>query len=224
MGLAAGALVVSACGGSDDADSGDDAAASSASASDPASSESPTSDAPSTDGPGDAIQENRPVTVEGDPLAPFDGSLPEDPAVGVAAPVVSGASFDGTPITIGAPTDNATLAVFLAHWCPHCNDEVPELLSLEESGDMPEGLDVVGISTAVDPNGPNYPPSEWVVDKGWTWPTMADDEEVTAMTAAGGTSFPFLVVLDADGNVLARRAGSASAADTLAFLEDALGS
>ncbi len=76
------------------------------------------------------LQQNGPITVEGDVLDPFDSSI-EDLAVGQVAPVISGESFDMTPITIGGPTDNTTLVVFLAHWCPHCNDEIPELIALD---------------------------------------------------------------------------------------------
>ena len=121
------------------------------------------------------LQQNGPITVDGDPLDPFDSSL-DDLAVGKVAPVVSGESFDGTPIAFGGPTENATLVVFLAHWCPHCNDEIPELLALDAAGELPDGLDVIGVSTAVDSTAPNYPPSDWVVEKGWEWPMMADDE------------------------------------------------
>ena len=32
--------------------------------------------------------------------------------------------FDGAPLTI-APTGKPMLVVFLAHWCPHCNAEIP---------------------------------------------------------------------------------------------------
>ena len=55
--------------------------------------------------------------------------------------------------------------VFLAHWCPHCNDEIPELIALDENGDIPENLAIVGISTAVAPDRDNYPPSEWLADR-----------------------------------------------------------
>ncbi len=168
-----------------------------------------------------ALQQNGPIAVDGATLAPFE-STNDDPAVGAAAPVVTGQSFDGSEIVIGAPTANPTMIVFLAHWCPHCNDEVPVLLGLEESGDLPEGLDVIGVSTAVAADRPNYPPSQWIVDKGWQWPTMADDEDLAAINAFGGTGFPFTVVLDTDGTVLARRSGEASASDTTAFLDAAL--
>ena len=223
-------VLLAACGSSDESTSRDTAAqvesttvdtvGEAATGTSPDSVTGTSSDA-APGGDAQGIQENRPVSVTGTPLVDFENTV-GDPAIGVAAPVVSGASFDGTPITIGGPTDNPTLVVFLAHWCPHCNDEVPELISLADSGGLPEGLDVIGVSTAVSPGAPNYPPSEWIVDKGWPWPTMADDADTTALVAMGGTGFPFAVVLDTDGTVLARRSGEAKAADTKVFLEDAL--
>jgi cytochrome c biogenesis protein CcmG/thiol:disulfide interchange protein DsbE len=230
VGLAAAALALSACGSGEDSASADGTSdeneSSAASPDDSSASNDGSSDGDAAQG----LQQNGPITVEGDPLGPFDSSL-EDLAVGKAAPVISGESFDRTPITIGGPTaagfaatsGNATLVVFLAHWCPHCNDEIPELLALDEAGDLPEGLDVIGVSTAVDAAAENYPPSEWAVEKGWKWQMMADDEALSAIKAYGGTSFPFSVVLDAEGNVLARRAGSGTAAEIKAFLDAALG-
>lgn len=169
----------------------------------------------------DSLQQNGPITVTGEPLDPFDSSL-DDLSVGAIAPIVKGESFDGSAITLGGPTEKPTFIVFLAHWCPHCNDEVDELVDLEADGRIPTGLDVIGVSTAVAPDRDNYPPSDWVVDKGWPWPTMADSEELGAINAMGGTSFPFAVVLDTDGTVLARRAGQATADITVEFLESAL--
>ena len=206
--LTAAALALSACGSSDD-----DATTENTSA------ETTSGDADASSPQG--LQQNSTITVEGDPLDPYDQSV-EDMSVGAAAPVVSGESFDGTAMTVGGPTDNPTMVVFLAHWCPHCNDEIPELIALDEAGELPEGLDVIGVSTAVESSQENYPPSEWIDEKGWAWPTMADDADLTAIAAMGGTSFPFTVVLDEDGNVLARRAGKASAEATTAFLDEAL--
>jgi len=168
-----------------------------------------------------AIQETRPVEVTGDPLAPFEDPS-ADAAVGQASPVVAGASFDGTPMTIGGASDNPTMLVFLAHWCPHCNREVPELIALNDAGGVPDDLDVIGISTGVAADRPNYPPSQWIVDKGWPWPTMADSETSEAMEAFGGTGFPFLVILDSDGNVLARQSGESTADELGAWIDATL--
>ncbi len=206
------ALALGACG-SDDSSGSDDADTVTSVA------ESDTTDA--IDEAPDDVQEVGPITVEGAPLPPYDAAEAAT-AIGLASPVVTGQSFDGTELVFGAPTESPTLLVFVAHWCPHCNDEIPVLIDLETSGRMPDGLDVMAVSTAVDPNGANYPPSEWIDGTGWPWPVMTDSETLDAINAVGGNSFPFAVVLDSDGTVLARRAGQASADDTVAFLESAL--
>ncbi len=230
-GLAASVLALTACGSDDSADPPADDP-SSAATSDPEVNtvppESPgdtdTTDASASD-PGaseaQGLQQTGPVTVTGDPLPEF-GSPADDPAVGMASPVIEGQSFDGTSRTIGEPTANPTMVVFLAHWCPHCNEEVPVLVGLADDGSIPEGLDVLGVSTAAAPDRENYPPSEWLDDREWPFDSMADDEDLTAISAMGGASFPFTVILDADGTVLARRAGEASADEALEFIDDAL--
>ncbi len=171
------------------------------------------------------VAQTRPVEATGDPLAPFqaeDVDPAVDPAVGQPAPVVSGENFEGEAITIGEPSDGPTLLVFLAHWCPHCNREVPALLELDDDGGIPAELDLVGISTAVASDRPNYPPSEWIVDKGWRWPVMVDDENGTAMGYYGGTGFPFLVMLDSDGTVLARQSGESTPEQLGAWIDTIL--
>lgn len=218
--MIAGALLFTACG------SADDEVSSGAEVDVEQSEDVADADvAPADDGAVEAspaaLQQTGPIDVQGAPLATYGDPADAD-VVGTASPVVTGQSFDGTEIVLGAPTDNPTLVVFLAHWCPHCNDEVPELIALEEEGRIPDGLDVVGVSTAVASDRDNYPPSEWIDEKGWPWPTMADDEIQTAIAAFGGSAFPFAVVLDTDGTVLARRAGQATGDETVAFLEAAL--
>ncbi len=66
------------------------------------------------------------------------------------------------------------------------------------------------------------PPTQWIIDKGWPWPTMADDEIQTAKRVRWRTAFPFTVVLDADGTVLARKSGQSTGDETVAFLDAAL--
>jgi cytochrome c biogenesis protein CcmG/thiol:disulfide interchange protein DsbE len=163
------------------------------------------------------LEDTRPVEVTGDPLPPYDQAS-ADPTIGTPAPVISGQSFDGSPVTIGGATGRTTMLVFLAHWCPHCNAEIPELIVLESGGGIPDGVDVIGISTGVQSDQANYPPSEWLVEKGWPWPVMADDADSTAFLSDGGSGFPYTVLLDADGNVLSRVSGSRAASDIAAWL------
>ena len=167
--------------------------------------------------------ETRSVTVTGDPLPPLE-SADDDPAVGTQAPVLDGENFDGDPVVIGDPEAGApTMVVFLAHWCPHCNAEIPELIELNEQGRLPDELTVVGVSTAVAPDRDNYPPSEWIVEKGWPWEIMVDGDDFTALDAYGGTGFPFTVMLDENGVVLARKSGSGSADEIEQWVHGVLG-
>ena len=168
----------------------------------------------------------RPVEVAGDPLPAYDpASDPSaDSAVGMAAPVVTGSDFDGNAMTLGGETTNATMLVFLAHWCPHCNAEVPRILEVNNNGGIPANLDVIGISTGADETRPNSPPYEWIADMGWLWPTMADNEQQAAIQANGGTVYPFLVILDADGTVIARTSGELSVDDLTVWISDAMAS
>jgi thiol-disulfide isomerase/thioredoxin len=172
--------------------------------------------------PSGPVEQNRPVEVDGPPLPTLDRELAEDPAIGAAFPVMDGQSFDGTPITLGGAADGPTLLVYLAHWCPHCNDEIPELIELRDRDGIPAGMNVIGIATASDNTAPNYPPSEWLADKDWPWDAMADDENSTSFLFGGGSGFPYLVILDAEGNVLARDSGQKSAEELAVWIQDAL--
>ncbi|MFN8022594.1 MAG: TlpA disulfide reductase family protein [Acidimicrobiales bacterium] len=146
-----------------------------------------------------------PVTVEGTPLAPLQPGT-DDPAVGTAAPKISGYFFDGTPVVVD-PSKGPVMLVFLAHWCPHCNREVPELNAWRDSGDVPADLQVIAVTTAVDPSRPNYPPSDWVKTMDWTWPVLADSEDYDAAQAFGVSGFPFGVIIGTDGKVIVRWSG-----------------
>ncbi|MEN9506522.1 MAG: hypothetical protein RI958_2448 [Actinomycetota bacterium] len=172
--------------------------------------------------PSGTVAETWPITVTGSPLPPLEDPA-ADPAVGTPAPGLSGYTFDGTPVEID-PSKGPVMLVFLAHWCEHCNREVPELLKWQASGAVPEGLQVIGVTTAVSADRPNYPPSEWIVDKGWDWPVLADSQAVDAATAMGVSGFPFSVIIGTDGTVLARSSGELGQAGIEAFVADALGS
>lgn len=210
--LLAGLLVIAACGS--DAAS-DDGAGALPEVVDPGSDTVPDS------GPAAPTVETSTITVEGAVLPPLEDAV--DGAIGLQAPVVTGTSFDQTPVTIGAPTGSPTMYVFLAHWCPHCNDEIPEINSLRDAGSLPEGFEIVGVSTAAVSDRDNYPPSEWMVDKDWTYPVLADSAELEAFTAFGGNSFPFSVIVDGGGTVLDRHAGSSPADDILERIIAAVG-
>ena len=102
-----------------------------------------------SDGGGDStLNQYQPVAVTGTPLPamPDDGSA--DAAIGQAVPVVKGLDFEGNAVSLDvAAGGTPTIVVFLAHWCPHCNREVPRILELDADGGIPEGVRVVGVAT-----------------------------------------------------------------------------
>ena len=173
----------------------------------------------------------KPVAVDGQDLPPFDQEVREgaepDTALCRAAPIVSGYDYEGNEITIDPATDGPTMVVLLAHWCPHCNAEVPVLNEWRDSGEFPDGLNVVGVSTGVSADAPNYPPDEWLVEMDWQWPVLVDDRTPDdgsappAMAAYGGTSYPTLVFIDDDGLVRQRLSGEVPT-DVFAPLAEAL--
>lgn len=167
-----------------------------------------------------SASETQAVVVGGAPLPVLiDGSL--DPAVGTPAPMLTGASFDGTPVVVGpgAPT----LVVLLAHWCPHCQREVPRLVEWSRSGTVPVGLNVVGIATATDASRENFPPSSWLQAAGFPFPVMADSAAYDAATALGISGFPFFTLIGADGVVLDRFSGEIEMSDLATRIAASLG-
>jgi cytochrome c biogenesis protein CcmG, thiol:disulfide interchange protein DsbE len=174
-----------------------------------------------TDNASSSAAETQPVTVDGAalPVAPETGP---DSAIGLTAPTLHGFHFDGSPIDI-APGGRSKMVVFLAHWCPHCNNEIPVLQSWAAAGGVPADLDIIGVSTAVSAQRDNYPPSKWIVDKQWIWPVLADSTNSDAANAYGVAGFPTFVIVGADGKVKVRSSGELPVADLDALVKQALG-
>ena len=164
--------------------------------------------------------EVQPVTITGEPLAKYAG-VEGDAAVGVDAPKLSGFDFAGKAVSVDY-SQGPTMLVFLAHWCPHCNAEIPVLLKWKNSGQMPANLKIVGVSTDVRPNSAHYPPSKWVPSMGWSWPIMADSAEMEAHSAFGKGGFPFFVIVGTDGKVKLRNTGEIAANQLAPMINAAL--
>lgn len=150
-----------------------------------------------------AVPDDTPATVTGTFLPPLTDA--DDPAVGAPMPTLSGTGLDGEPLTIPT-TGRPTMIVFLAHWCPHCQAEVPVIQQWVDDGGLPDGVDLVAVSTAVDDRRPNHPPAAWLDREGWTSPVLSDGDD-SAATAAGVSAFPFFVGVDAGGDVVGRASG-----------------
>jgi cytochrome c biogenesis protein CcmG/thiol:disulfide interchange protein DsbE len=138
-------------------------------------------------------------------LMPPDAAV-DTSAIGETAPIVIGADFAGSEVRI-ENDGRAKAIVLLAHWCPHCQNEVPEVQAWLDSGGGVEGVDMYSVATSMNSTRENYPASEWLDREGWTVPVVVDDQENSVYIAHGAGGFPFWVFVNSDGTVAARVAG-----------------
>jgi thiol-disulfide isomerase/thioredoxin len=154
------------------------------------------------------------VAVSGTPLPSLTDPT-HDPAVGKIAPTLTGVTFNRSALTIGN-TGQAHLVIFVAHWCPHCQAEVPRIVSLSKARQIP--VPIVTVATGTDPSFSNYPPSAWLAREGWPYPVLVDTKTETAATAYGLPGYPFLVFVDSQGKVVGRLSGEVAPADLTKLL------
>jgi cytochrome c biogenesis protein CcmG/thiol:disulfide interchange protein DsbE len=143
-----------------------------------------------------------------------------DPATGMKAPVLTMDTFAGEPVEIN-PVGKAYMISFLAHWCEHCNAEMPILKGIEKQ--VPKGLEVIGVATGVNEAAAHYPPSTWFASEGFPYRVFLDDKAGLAMNSMGGSGYPHIVFIDAAGNVTKRLTGESPAADLLEAMNQAVG-
>lgn len=158
-------------------------------------------------------------TVEGEALPQHEGEPLDDPVIGETAPELSGTDHDGEPVEVtwdGTPR----LLLFLAHWCPACQDEVPWVQDAVDAGEVPDEIEIVAVTTWTDESRAEFPPQDWLESEDWTVPTLADDEDFSAAEAYGMTSSPFWVLVDGDGTVIARIPGGIGEEQFPALLEE----
>jgi len=145
------------------------------------------------------------VTVVGDPL-PVMGEG-EDAAVGMRAPEITATSLaNGNAITLGE--GRARVIGFFAHWCPHCQAELPEVTAWLADNRLPPNTEFIAVSTMVDEERGNFPPSKWFTDVGFNSPVVIDDADQTLLQTFGFQGFPAFVAIDSSGAVIERAGGN----------------
>ncbi|HEY6530922.1 MAG TPA: TlpA disulfide reductase family protein [Acidimicrobiales bacterium] len=161
------------------------------------------------------------VTVEGSDLPPAPRGTGSDEGVGETIPTIKGEAFDGSAVTIAPGGGKGQVIMVVAHWCPHCQAEVPRIQSWLDEDGMPDDVTLTTVATANDPTAVNFPAGDWLREEGWSVPTMLDDQEQTAALAVGTSAYPFFVVVDADGKVVERTSGELDRSQWDALLEAA---
>ena len=149
--------------------------------------------------------ETGPVSVYGGVLADFIDSA-NDAALGEMAPSFDATTFEGTTVQVRPGEGTGYVIGFFAHWCPHCQAEVPKLVEWISRGGIPSGVEVVAVSTSVYLDRGN-PPRAWLDGEGWPTTAVRDDDASTVADAFGLRSFPYFVVVGTDGRVRGRFSG-----------------
>lgn len=152
------------------------------------------------------VEQHRPVVLGAGTVLPMFDPNVADRAVGERSVSAELQTFAGDEVRLDA--GEPTIIVFLAHWCPVCQVEVPALVGWEHDGRIPDGVRVVGVVTSTESSLPNYPPSLWLEREGWPFEVVVDDEDGTFADAYGLSAFPFMVALDDTSTVVWRHAGN----------------
>jgi cytochrome c biogenesis protein CcmG/thiol:disulfide interchange protein DsbE len=159
------------------------------------------------------------IQGQGLPLMPPQSPVDET-ANGSLAPTVIGQDFDNNTVKIDNADGKAKGIVFLAHWCPHCQAEVPRVQAwLDATGGVP-GVELYSVATAMNSGQPNFPSSDWLAGENWSVPVIRDDQQDSVLAAYGSGGFPYWVFTNADGTVALRTAGEL----TIVQLEEVLAS
>jgi len=160
-----------------------------------------------------------PVSVEGEPIQVAYPESGPDPAIGQPSPVITVLDYDDQEVVLGAP-GRAQVLVFLAHWCPACAQELPTLRDIVAADGVPDDVDLVFVTTGLDPARPNWPPRTWLDDAGLGQvTTVRDDAGDPLMRTFGLRAYPAWAVIDADGVLVARRQGVLSAVGVAQLLD-----
>lgn len=151
------------------------------------------------------------VEIQGDALPLMPQAAPiDETATGLEYPDVKGQNFDGDAVTIDHTDGRAKGIVFLAHWCTHCQAEVPRVQAWLDATGGNADVDLYSVATSMNSGQPNYPPSDWLEGENWTVPTIRDDQDNSVLISYGAGGFPYWVFTNADGTVAIRTAGELS--------------
>lgn len=163
--------------------------------------------------------EQDPIEIEADEnvvLSPLETGevtilgdlIPVDPEIGYLAPSFKAQLNTGSELITIDPADGTVRLIgFFAHWCPHCQREVPRVSKWLEENGIPTEIEILAVSTAVREGTPNYPPSEWFIKERWPTDIIVDNQDSDLASAYGLAGFPYWVLIDATGTVVHRSSG-----------------
>jgi thiol-disulfide isomerase/thioredoxin len=145
--------------------------------------------------------------VTGHSLEPLAQGVQVDPEAGSPVPTVVGADFESNPVSIDN-NGKAKMIIFLAHWCPNCQAEVPEVTRWLAENEVPDNVEILSVATSITRGRDNFPPSDWLEDENWPVPVLLDSATSEVGVAYGVSLFPLWAMVGPDGNLIQRVSGA----------------
>ena len=146
-------------------------------------------------------------SISGEKISIADPQTRIDNFRGINSPVIE-FKIPEENIYITYPENTPTIFLFVAHWCPFCQEEIPEVKKWIEDNDiLNKGVNVVFIVTSTDSNKVNYPPDSWLYNESWKYPVIYDDSTNSLADYFGVSYFPSWVFTESNGQVAFTHAG-----------------
>ena len=130
-----------------------------------------------------------------------------DRAIGMTLPTIEGIDAYSDSVMTIDPADGTKRGWMIwAHWCPYCQQELPDLNAWwPEASDNYPTTELITVTTSIDPSRGNTL-EPYLENQQFVFPVVVDPEARIA-AQMGVSAFPFWIVTDGDGTVLFRTAG-----------------
>lgn len=131
----------------------------------------------------------------------------QDRALGlVLGEVTASEHYSQATMTIDPADGTARAWLVWAHWCPYCQQELPEVTAWwEATADQYPNVEIISLTTSIDPSKGN-PLVPYLEELQLSFPVLVD-EDLTLAGQFGVSAFPFWVFTDGSGTVRARAPG-----------------
>ena len=134
--------------------------------------------------------------------------------VGEKAPSFTAETVGGGSVPVGDGEAGATMLVFFATWCPHCQREAPVMSELESQYDDLQ-LVMVGIDAQDNPDKVRQFAEEYDIESPAVYEPLLGSEY-------GVSGYPTVYVLDENNKVVGAHSGEAPREVYEAWIEEAL--
>jgi len=158
-------------------------------------------------------------SVSGEKLSIFDPASEIDSTKGKKSPKIN-YLLESQNVYVDYPDERPTIFLFVAHWCPYCQNEIPIVKNWVQNEQLFEhGINIVLVVTNTNPDKSNYPPDLWLNREEWEYPVIYDDNFSTLGKYFGVPAFPYWVFTEPDGTIAFRYAGSLSEEQLLDIID-----